>query len=111
MESLQQVMGPHARLRDLVNMSVEETMQYDPYEDESQNAETFPMLDKEPEVTPEWGDQYVNAEILLPRGDNMARGQVICWKHDVNGNPIGRSTKNLILDTHIYTKWNFQGGK
>ena len=28
------------------------------------------MLDEEPEVTPEWGgDQYVNAEILLPRGD------------------------------------------
>ena len=56
MESLHQAWGPCARLSDLVDLSVEETLQYDPYEDESQNAETFPMLDEEAEVTPEWGD-------------------------------------------------------
>ena len=74
MESLHQALGPCMRLSDLVDLDEEETMQYDPYEDKVQNAETFPMLDEEQEVTPEWGDQYVNAEILLPRGDKMARG-------------------------------------
>ena len=60
------------RLSNLVDLGVEETPQYDPYEDKLQNAETFPMLDEEQEVTPKWGDQYVNAEILLPRGDKIA---------------------------------------
>ena len=68
------------------------------------------MLDEEPEVTPEWGDQYVNAEILLPRWDKMARGQVICWKHDADGNIIGRSNQNPILDTHLY-EVEFPGGE
>ena len=86
----------------MVNLGVEETPQYDSCDDESQNAETFPMLDEEPEVTPEWGDQYVNAEILLPRGDKMARGQVICQKCNTDGNLIDRSNKNPILNTHLY---------
>ena len=38
-------MHPHAMLRDLVDLGVEETPQNDPYEDESQNAEMFPLLD------------------------------------------------------------------
>ena len=60
------------------------------------------MMDEQPEVTPEWKDQYVNAEILLPRRGTMARGQVVCQKHDANGNPIHRSNQNPILDTHLY---------
>ena len=61
----------------MVELGVEETPQYDPYEDELQNAGTFLILDEEPDVTPKWRNHYVNAEILLPRGDKMARGQVI----------------------------------
>ena len=68
------------------------------------------MLDEEPEVTLELGNQYVNKEILLPRGDKMARGQVICKKCDANGNPIGRSNQNPILDTQLY-EVDFQGGE
>ena len=60
-------------LRDL-ELSVEDTLQYDPHEDEFQNAETFHMLKEEQKVAPEWGNQYVNTEILLPRQDRMARG-------------------------------------
>ena len=68
-ESLHQALGPCARLSDLVDLGLEETLQYDPYEDKLQNAEMFLMLDEEPEVTPEWGgDQYVNVEILLQEG-------------------------------------------
>ena len=53
--------------------SVENTQHYDPYEEESQMAEMFHILDEEPDATPEWGDQYVNAEILFLRGDRMTR--------------------------------------
>ena len=91
MESLHQVLGPGARLSDLVDLGVEETLQYDPYENELKYVETFPMLDEEPDITPKWGDQYVTAEILLPRGDKMSRGQVICQKRDADVNLIGRS--------------------
>ena len=55
MESLNQMLGPHAVLRDLVKLGVEETPQYESYEDKLQNAKTFLMLDEEPEGTPEWG--------------------------------------------------------
>ena len=53
MKSLHQVMSSCARLRDLVDLNAEETLQYDPYDDELHNAEAFPMLDEEPEVTPQ----------------------------------------------------------
>ena len=56
MVSLHQKLGLHAELRDLVELGVEDTPQYDPYEDESQNAQMFPMLDEQPEVTTERGD-------------------------------------------------------
>ena len=88
-------------MRDLVGLGVEVTLQYNPYEDELQNAKMFPMLDKEPEVTPE-GGQYVNAEILLPRGDTTARGQVVCQKHDTDGKLIGRSNQIPIFVTCLY---------
>ena len=68
------------------------------------------MLGKEPEVAPKWGDRYVNAEILLLRGDTMARGWVVCQKHDASGNPIGRSNQNPILDMHLY-EVEYPGGE
>ena len=102
MAYLQQKLGPHAEVKDLVELGVEGTPQYNPYEEELQNAEIFPMLDKGPEVTPECGDQYVNAAILFPRGYKLARGSVVCWKHDADENPIGRSSQILILDTCLY---------
>ena len=27
---------------------------------------------------------------------------MVCWKHDTNGNPIGRSNQNSILDTCLH---------
>ena len=55
MESLHQRLGSCTEVRDLVELGVEDTLQYYPYEYKLQNAEMFPMLDKEPEATPEWG--------------------------------------------------------
>ena len=33
--------------------------------------------EEELEPTPEAGDKYVNADVMLPRGGNLSRGQVI----------------------------------
>ena len=102
MESLHQRFGPHTEVKDLAELGIVDMPQYETYKDESQNADTFPALDKEPEVTPDWGNQYFNAEILCPRGNKMSGGQVVCHKHNVDGNLIGRSNQNTILDTHLY---------
>ncbi len=48
---------------------------------------TFPNLDEE--VTPEVGDEYVHASVMLPNGSGMMRGTVKAQKRDKDGNPIG----------------------
>ena len=110
MESLHQALCYCMRLSDFVDLDMGETPQYDPHDDELQNAETFTMLDEEPKVTTEWGDQYVNAEIMLPRGDKMVRDQVMHQKLGADYNQIGRSNKNLTLDIHLY-EVEFPGGE
>ena len=52
--------------------------------------------------TPEIGDNYLNMELMLPRGGTLARGRVTERKRDHEGNVIGRSNANLILDTREY---------
>ena len=102
MESLHQKLVPWTMMRYLVELGVEDTLQCNAYEDESQNAKTFPMLDEKSGITPNRGDHYVNAEILLPRGDRMTRGQVVCQKQDANNNLMGRTNQNPILDMPLY---------
>ena len=101
MKSLHQRLGPQATVDDIVDLYMEDMPQYDPDENELQKVDTFPSLDEEPEVTLKW-EEYLHAETLLPRGDKMARGHVVCWKHNSNSKPIGRSNQNSILDTHLY---------
>ena len=80
MKSLHQRLGPQATVDDIVDLYMEDMPQYDPDENELQKVDTFPSLDEEPEVTLKW-EEYLHAETLLPRGDKMARGHVVCWKH------------------------------
>ena len=54
------------------------------------------------EVTPEIGDNYLSAEISIPRGGNLVKGRVKSRKRDADGNPIGRADANPILDTREY---------
>ena len=68
-------LGSHVLPRDLEDLGLEDTPQYDPDEDETQNKQLFPQRAEEPEPMPKVGDHYVGAEILLPRGDQMARSQ------------------------------------
>ena len=51
---------------------------------------------------PEANDNYVKALVMLPRGNSYARGKVIVRKRDVDGNAVGRSNYNPILDTREF---------
>ena len=59
---------------------------------------------------PEVGDHYIRAEILLPRGDQMVRGNVAGRSIDVNGNVMASSHTNSVLDMMLY-QVQFAGGK
>ena len=55
-------------------LSIEDMPQYDECKDESQNTETFPALDKEPEVTTECrGPVFKCRDITPEKGQNGQR--------------------------------------
>ena len=49
--------------------------------------------------TPEANNNYVNASVILPRGNSYARGKVIGQNIYTYGNAVGRTNCNPILDT------------
>jgi hypothetical protein len=61
------------------------------------------------EVTPEMGDNYLNAEISVPQGGTLSKGRVTSRKRDKDGNPVRRANANPILDTREYT-FTFEDG-
>ena len=63
--------------RALEDIGLKNTPHYDPYEDETQNMQTFSLIAEKLDPTPEVGDHYIGAEILLPRGDKVARGNLM----------------------------------
>ena len=85
--------------RELEDIGLEKIPEYDPYEDETQNEQTFLQLAEELKPTSEVGDHYTGA---LPRGDESARGHVVEQSHDARGNIMGRAHTNPILDTRMY---------
>jgi hypothetical protein len=54
------------------------------------------------EITPKIGDNYLSAELMLPKGGVMMKGHVTARKCDWDGNPVGRANDNPILDTRSY---------
>ena len=55
----------------------------------------------EPLPTPEQGNNFLHASVMLPRGNLFARGKVIVRKRDAKGNPIGQANDNTILDLRV----------
>jgi hypothetical protein len=47
-------------------------------------------------------DKYISAQVFLPRKNRFKKATVLKRKHDQDGNLIGHSHNNPILDTHIY---------
>ena len=78
-------LGPHILPRELENAGLENTPQFDCYEDETQNKLSFLQLAEELKFMPEVGDHYIGSEILLPRGDQMVRGHVAVRSQSNNG--------------------------
>ena len=70
MDSVHQRVGPQAMVNNLADWGAEDMPQNDACKDDSKNGETFPGFEEEPEVTPPWGDQYLNAEILSQEETN-----------------------------------------
>ena len=52
--------------------------------------------------TPDTYDEYLTAEVKLPRGEEVLRARVIGRKRDHDGKPIGLRNENPILDTREY---------
>jgi hypothetical protein len=95
-ESITHHLGPTATETDFP--AVDLTPEYPTYDDD---------LDLDPDhgdlkVTPEIKDNYLSADILIPRGGTMTKGCVKSRKRDAAGNPIGRAAANPILDTREY---------
>ena len=73
MASVYERLGSQVPPRDLEDIGLEDTLQYDPYEDAMQNKQSFLQLAEELEPMPEVGNQYIGNKIILPRVDKMAR--------------------------------------
>ena len=54
------------------------------------------------DYTPEAFDKYITAEIVTDRGGELLRGTVKSRKRDNDGQPIGTSNPNPLLDTREY---------
>jgi len=85
------------------------------FDDDEQNKEGYiryeddePVQIQDPDDIDDLGnetdafDRYISAKVLLPSGDDMLYGTVLRRKRDVNGNLIGKSHSNPILDTSVY---------
>jgi len=92
-ESITHHLGPTAK--DANFPAVDLTPEYLTYDDDHDLDPDHGDL----KVTPEIGDNYLSAEISIPRGGSMAKGRVKSRKRDADGNPIGRADVNPILDT------------
>ncbi len=51
------------------------------------------------EYTPDSFDEYLTSQVLLAVGNDMVRGQVVCWSLDHNCGPIGILYTNPMMDT------------
>jgi hypothetical protein len=92
-ESITHHLGPTAKDTDFPAADL--TPEYLTYEDDHDLNPDHGDL----EVMPEIGDNYLSAEISIPRGGSMVKGRVKSRKRDADGNPIGRADANPILDT------------
>jgi hypothetical protein len=61
-----------------------------------------PMPEADEWYSPEHYDQYLTASVLMDRGGDAMLGTVKTRKRDSEGNPVGRSNTNPLLDTREY---------
>jgi hypothetical protein len=96
-ETVTHHLGPNATEQDFPAKDL--APDYDFYDDDHY----FDPDHDDLEVTPEMGDNYLNADISVPRGGTLAKGRVTSQKRDTDGNPIRLANANPILITREYT--------
>ena len=72
---------------------------YEYYEDDDTKVEQIDDVD---EFDHEAYDKYISSRVVVPRGGMLQRGTVKARKRDNDGNLIGRTNPNPILDTSLY---------
>lgn len=70
-------------------------------DDEGSVSDEYSTLEAD-DYTPDSYDEYLSAQVVLPRGDRMVKGEVVRCHRDSNGRPIGKRNINPILDTREY---------
>jgi hypothetical protein len=95
-ESIEHHLGPAALLQDFPS----ENLTPDPAYFDNTNAMDPEYGDAE--IMPKIGNNYLSAELMLPKGGVMVKGRVTVRKHDRDGNPVGRANDNPILDTRTF---------
>ena len=101
MDSIKDTCGPRAKPQDFPKDAL--TPEFEYYADDSQQEEGFEGTpDEILPPTPEFGDNYVGARVLLPRAGGMDNATVRKRSRGNDGNPIGRANDNPILDTRQY---------
>ena len=95
--------GPAATVEDFpVEDLTPEYEDFDPGEINIGSADDDLELEDTEMITPETGDNLINAEVQIARGGILTKGRVVARKRDIHGNPIGRVNDNPILDTRQY---------
>ncbi len=102
-ESIEHHLGPAALPQDFPA----ENLTPDPTYYDDTNA-MDPEYD-DAEVMPKIGDNYLSAELMLPKGGVMVKGRVTARKRDRDGNLVARANDNPILNTRSYIV-NFDEG-
>ena len=93
---IEELLGPAFDVNDIPE---DATPEYDRYEDDENEA--IPIVEQD-DVDQDAIDMYLHAEVLLPIAGEMKTGTVERRKRDVDGNLIGKSNNNPILDSRMY---------
>ena len=99
--SIESKLGPNTKPEDFAHDEDIETPTYELYEDQT-DGQIHHAKKADEEESPITFDQYVNAEVMLPKGDQIITGTVKSRKRKADGTPVGRESKNPILDTRVY---------
>ncbi len=86
-ETTEEHLGAKLTCAKLAEVCIPDTPENLLYSDDDQNKTMFPDLEEE--VTPEVGDEYLHASIMIPHGSQLMCGTVKGPKRDLDGNPIG----------------------
>jgi len=79
-----------------------ETPTFEPYVPAEPDDPAAEELAEADEIQHDAMDRYISARVHLPQGDNYVYGTVKRRKRDSDGNLIGTSNANPLLDTAIY---------